>query len=346
MKSLLEAGVHFGHPTRRWNPKMKKFIFAERNGIHILDLEQTVGRLEAACQFVSDLVASGQTILFVGTKRQAQDTIESEAKRCGMPFVITRWLGGTLTNFHTIQGRIDYLVRLEDTKARGELDHLTKKEGLHIEEEITRLNRYLGGIKEMTSLPGAIFIIDTSKENIAVAEALRTDITIVALVDTNCDPDVIDYPIPSNDDAIRAIKLITARIADSVLEGLTTREYAQKAAEEAQAEAEVEVDAYRETGYVASPDEPTPDYGKGEEGEAAEGEAAAAPAAEAPAEAPAATATEEPATGETPEPAAATVAAAAPAEPATEEQGGEEEPASEPAPEGEPTETDKAPETQ
>jgi small subunit ribosomal protein S2 len=332
MKSLLEAGVHFGHQTRRWNPKMKRFIFTERNGIHIIDLEQTVGRLEDACRFVSDLVASGQTILFVGTKRQAQDTVESEARRCGMPFVNTRWLGGTLTNFHTIQGRIDYLVRLEDAKERGELEHRTKKEGLRTEEEILRLNRYLGGIKEMTSLPGAIFIIDTTKEDIAVAEALRTDITIVALVDTNCDPDVVAYPIPSNDDAIRAIKLITARIADSVLEGLTTREYAQKAAEEAQAEAEVEVDAYRETGYVASPDEPTPDYGQAAEGEAAEAEAAEAPAAEAPAEPSAAAPTEEPAA------AAEAEEAEAPAAPAAEEQPVEEEPAAE----GEPAKTDKA----
>jgi len=290
MKSLLEAGVHFGHQTRRWNPKMKKFIFAERNGIHIIDLQQTVDLLENAATFVRDLVTEGQTILFVGTKRQAQDTIESEARRCGMPFVNTRWLGGTLTNFHTIQGRIDYLVRLEDARARGELDHLTKKEGLKTEEEIVRLNRYLGGIKEMTNLPGSVFIIDTTKEDIAVAEALRTNTPIVALVDTNCDPDVIDYPIPSNDDAIRAIKLIAARIADAVLEGLTAREYARKAAEEAAAEAEVEVEAYRETGYVASPDEPTPDYGKGGE---AEGEAEQAPAAEGSAE-PAAEASTEP----------------------------------------------------
>jgi small subunit ribosomal protein S2 len=304
MKSLLEAGVHFGHQTRRWNPKMKKFIFTERNGIHIIDLEQTVGKLEEAASFVADLIANGETILFVGTKRQAQDSIETEAKRCGMPYVNVRWLGGTLTNFHTIQNRIDYLVRLEDAKARGELEHLTKKENLRTEEEIQRLNRYLGGIKEMTKLPGAAFIIDTTKEDIAVAEAIRCDIPIVALVDTNCDPDVIDYPIPSNDDAIRAIKLITARIADAVLEGLTAREYAQKAAEEAEAAETVEVEAYRETGYVASPDEPTPDYGGGEsaEGDAAEGETAAegaAPAAtaessaaEASAEAPAA---EEPA---------------------------------------------------
>ena len=255
MKSLLEAGVHFGHQTRRWNPKMRKFIFTERNGIHILDLQQTVDRLENACAFVRELVANGGTLLFVGTKRQAQETIEAEARRSGMPFVTTRWLGGTLTNFHTIQNRIDYLVRLEDSRARGEFEILPKKERLLKEEEIARLNRYLGGIKEMTALPTSIFIVDTTKENIAVAEALRMGTNIVALVDTNCDPDVIDFPIPSNDDAIRAIKLITARIADSVLEGLTAREYAAQAALEAE---DIEVSAYTETGYIASPDEPEP----------------------------------------------------------------------------------------
>ena len=331
MKALLEAGVHFGHQTRRWNPKMKKFIFVERNGIHIIDLEQTVNCLEEACRFAADLVAAGQTLLFVGTKRQAQDTIESEAKRCGMPYVNTRWLGGTLTNFHTIQGRIDYLVRLEDTKARGELEHLTKKETLRTDEEITRLNRYLAGIKEMTTLPGAVFIIDTTKEDIAVAEALRTDIPIAALVDTNCDPEVIDYPIPSNDDAIRAIKLITARIADAVLEGLTTREYAQKAAEEA----EVEVGAYKETGYVASPDEPMPEYGKVAEEQ--EGPAEAAPAAEAPApaEQPPAEQPSEPALPDQPPETEAT------AEPTPQEQPGEEQPAAQPTKEGETPATDE-----
>ena len=256
MKTLLEAGVHFGHQTRRWNPKMKKFIFSERNGIHIIDLQQTVERIEQACSFVRDLVANGGTILFIGTKRQAQEAIESDAKRCGMPYVTTRWLGGTFTNFHTIQGRIDHLVRLEDAKARGELDLFPKKERLRIEEEIARLNRYLGGIKEMTSLPGAVYIIDTTKETIAVAEAQRMGIPIVALVDTNCDPDVIDYPIPSNDDAIRTIKLITTRIIDAVLEGLIAREYAQKAELEAEG---IEISAYQETGYIASPDESEPD---------------------------------------------------------------------------------------
>jgi small subunit ribosomal protein S2 len=307
MKALLEAGVHFGHQTRRWNPKMRKFIFTERNGIHILDLQQTVHLLEDACTFVRDFVANGGTILFVGTKRQAQEAIESEARRSGMPFVTTRWLGGTLTNFQTIQGRIDYLVRMEDSRARGEFDVMAKKERLLKEEEIVRLNRYLGGIKEMTALPAAVYIVDTTKEDIAVAEALRVGIPIVSLVDTNCNPDVIDYPIPSNDDAIRAIKLITAKIADAVLEGLTAREFAQQAALEAE---DVEVSAYTETGYVASPDEPSPaDVAAAEAAETAE--AAAAAAAEAPAaEAPAATTEAAPAPEAEPAPAAEDTTAA------------------------------------
>ena len=309
MKSLLEAGVHFGHQTRRWNPKMRRFIFTERNGIHILDLQQTVDRLDEACDFVRDLVASGRSFLFVGTKRQAQETIESEAKRCGMPYVTVRWLGGTFTNFHTIQGRIDHLVRLEDARARGELDYMQKKERAKVEEEIARLNRYLGGIKEMTALPGAIYIVDTTKENIAVAEALRMGISIVSLVDTNCNPDEIDYPIPSNDDAIRAIKLITARIADAVLDGLTAREYAQQAALEAE---DVEVSAYTETGYIASPDEPDPTLIREEEAPAAEPEAAT----EVPATAPAAEAqAAQPEAGPPPVPAAE---AEAPPQPDTE----------------------------
>jgi small subunit ribosomal protein S2 len=282
MKSLLEAGVHFGHQTRRWNPKMRKFIFTERNGIHILDLAQTVDCLEKAYTFVRDLVSEGGTVLFVGTKRQAQETIETESQRCGMPYVTTRWLGGTLTNFQTIQNRIDYLVRLEDAKARGDFENLPKKERLKKEEEITRLNRYLRGIKEMTSLPGAIYIVDTTKEDIAVAESTRMGTPIVSLVDTNCNPDVIDYPIPSNDDAIRAIKLITGRIADAVLDGLTAREHAQKAELEAE---DVEVSAYTTSGYVASPDEPDPNaVAAAAEAEAlavAEAEAAAIAATEA-----------------------------------------------------------------
>ena len=255
MKALLEAGVHFGHQTRRWNPKMKRFIFAERNGIHIIDLQQTVGRLEEAAAFVRDLVAGGEALLFVGTKRQAQETIETEARRCDMPYVTTRWLGGTLTNFNTIQSRIDHLVRLEDAKARGEFEFLSKRDAKQREDEIERLNRHLGGIKEMTKLPGAIYIIDAAKEYIAVAEALRLNIPIVAMADTNCDPDVIDYPVPSNDDAIRAIKLITGRLADAALEGLAAREYAAKVEMEADAD---EVAAYQEGGYIFSPDEPVP----------------------------------------------------------------------------------------
>jgi len=277
MKSLLEAGVHFGHQTRRWNPKMRKFIFTERNGIHILDLQQTVHLLADARTFVRDLIAEGGTLLFVGTKRQAQEAIETEARRCGMPFVTTRWLGGTLTNFHTIQNRIDHLVRMEDSKARGEFEYYSKKERLKLEEEIVRMNRYFGGIKEMTALPSAVFLVDTTKETIAVAEALRINLPIVSLVDTNCDPDVIDYPVPSNDDAIRSIKLITSLMADAVLEGLTAREFAEQASLEAE---DVEVDAYKETGYVVSPDEQSPaEIAAAEEAAAAEVAAAEAAAA-------------------------------------------------------------------
>lgn len=259
MKSLLEAGVHFGHQTQRWDPRMRTFIFTERNGIHIIDLQQTVQYLSRACDFVRDVVASEKSILFTGTKRQAQETVETEAKRCLMPYVNNRWLGGTLTNFTTIQGRIDHLARLEDTKARGEHDRLPKKEALKIDKEIERLNRHFGGIKEMTQLPAAIFIIDTTAERIAVAEAHRLGIPIVAMVDTNGNPDEIDYPIPSNDDAIRAVRLITARIADAALEGLTLREYSPD-----------EMEMLAGQGYSVSPEEPAPEHGEkavAEEGE-------------------------------------------------------------------------------
>jgi len=224
MKQLLEAGVHFGHQTRRWDPRMRRFIFTERNGIHIIDLQQTVTRLSGAYDFVRDLAAAGGTLLFVGTKKQAQEAVEAEAKRAAMPYVNNRWLGGTMTNFQTIQSRIDYVVRLEDQRARGEFDVLPKKEVLKIEEEINRLNRHFGGIKEMTRLPTALFIIDPPKERIAVLEALRLGIPIVAMCDTNSNPDEIDYPIPSNDDAIRAVKLITGKMADAVVEGQELRE--------------------------------------------------------------------------------------------------------------------------
>jgi len=221
IKQLLEAGAHFGHQTSYWHPRMKSYIFTRRNGIHIIDLEQTSSMLDKACEFIRQLVAEGDRILFVGTKKQAQETIEKEAKRCNMYYVNQRWLGGVLTNFTTIQTRIDYLVRLEDQQARGEFNRLPKKEALKLEKESLRLKRQIGGLKEMTSLPAALFIIDVVKERIALAEAKRVGIPVVAIVDTNCNPTDIDYPIPANDDAIKAIKLICSSIADSVIEGQT-----------------------------------------------------------------------------------------------------------------------------
>ena len=223
MKSLLEAGVHFGHQKRRWNPKMRQYIFAHRNGIHIIDLQQTLHFLERAAAFVEDIAAQGKKIIFVGTKKQAQDTIVSEAERCGAFYINTRWLGGTLTNFTTIQKRIDYLVELEQRKAKGELFSLPKKEQLKLNDQIERLNRYLGGIKEMTEIPGALFVVDVGKEAISVAEAKRVGVPVVALVDTDCDPVEIDYPIPGNDDAIRSIRLVTSHIADAYIEGTNRR---------------------------------------------------------------------------------------------------------------------------
>lgn len=219
IKQLLEAGAHFGHQTGRWHPRMKNYIFTKRNGIHIIDLEKTAVMLDKACAFVRDVVSQGGTILFVGTKKQAQESVEEEARRCGMYYVNQRWLGGMLTNFATIQARVDQLVRLEDQQAKGELGRVTKKEGLKINEKIAHLNRQMGGFKEMTSLPAALFIVDPTKEKIALAEAKRMSIPVVAIVDTNCNPDDIDQPIPANDDAIRAIKLICGKIADAVLEG-------------------------------------------------------------------------------------------------------------------------------
>ena len=221
IKQLLEAGAHFGHQTSRWHPKMKSYIFTRRNDIHIIDLQQTAALLEKACTFIRQTVSEGGTILFVGTKKQAQEAIEAEAKRCGMFFVNRRWLGGTLTNFSTIQRRIDYLVRLENQKARGDFARLPKKEAQKFEEEIEKLNKNVGGFKEMTSLPSVIFIVDPTKENIALDEAKRLEIPVVAIVDTNCNPDTIDYPIPANDDAIRAIKLVCSKMADAVIEGKT-----------------------------------------------------------------------------------------------------------------------------
>ena len=219
IKQLLEAGAHFGHQTGRWNTRMKQYIFTKRNGIHIIDLEKTAVMLDDACKFVKDIVTQGDFILFVGTKKQAQESIQEEATRCGMYYVNLRWLGGMLTNFATIQARIDQLVRLEDQQARGELSRLSKKEALKIGEKIDKLNRQMGGFKEMTSLPGAIFIVDPTKERIALAEAKRMGVPVIGIVDTNCNPDEIDVPVPANDDAIRAIKLITSKIADAVVEG-------------------------------------------------------------------------------------------------------------------------------
>lgn len=223
MRALLETGVHFGHRARRWNPKMGRYIFTERNGIHIIDLQQTIVAIEDAYRLVRDRVAEGGTLLFVGTKRQAQDTIEAEARRCGMPFVNQRWLGGTLTNWRTIRERIQYLKDLEARRDRGEFSLLTKKEALQLTREIEKLNHRLGGIREMARLPDLIFLVDTEREDTAVHEANILSIPIVAMVDTNSDPEKIDYVIPSNDDAIRAIKLITATIADAVLEGSAMR---------------------------------------------------------------------------------------------------------------------------
>ena len=219
MKQLLEAGVHFGHQTRRWNPKMAKYIFTERNGIYIIDLQKTVRKVDEAYEFVRSVAEEGKTVLFVGTKKQAQEAVKEEAIRSGQFFVNERWLGGMLTNFQTIQKRIRRLKDLEAMETDGTFDVLTKKEVMQLRHEMSRLEKYLGGIKEMRKLPGAIFIVDPRKERIAVAEARKLNIPIVAIVDTNCDPDEIDYPIPGNDDAIRAVKLLTEKIADAVIEG-------------------------------------------------------------------------------------------------------------------------------
>jgi small subunit ribosomal protein S2 len=219
MKALLESGVHFGHRTNKWDPRMKPYIFTERNGIHIIDLQQTVKLLNQAYTVIRDTVADGGTILFVGTKRQAQETILDEATRCGMPFVTERWLGGTLTNWSTIYQRVQELERLEKMRDTGEINHLTKKEGLLIEREIARLERRLSGVRNMKRLPDLLFIVDVCREDAAVHEANLLNIPIIAMVDTNCNPLDIDYVIPSNDDAIRAIKLLVAKIADAVLEG-------------------------------------------------------------------------------------------------------------------------------
>lgn len=219
MKQLLEAGVHFGHQTRRWNPKMARYIFTERNGIYIIDLQKTVKLLDTAYNFVRDISLEGGTILFVGTKKQAQESIREEAERCGMPYVNARWLGGMLTNFRTIRRRIERMEQLKKMREDGTFDLLPKKEVIKLELEMDKLEKFLGGVKNMDRLPKALFIVDPRKERIAVAEAMKLHIPIVSIVDTNCDPDEIDYVIPGNDDAIRAVRLIAGAMADAMLEG-------------------------------------------------------------------------------------------------------------------------------
>ena len=238
MKLLLEAGVHFGHQTKRWNPKMRQYIFTERNGIHIIDLQQTVSCLAEAYGFIRDLTRRGDSVLFVGTKKQAQEAVVEEAQRAGQYWVTQRWLGGMLTNFQTIQQRIRRLQELKIRQERGDFEQITKKEALKLTEEMERLQSRLGGIEQMRRAPGALFIVDTRKEHIAVAEARRLGIPIVALVDTNSNPEEVDYPIPANDDAIRAIKLLAGRIADACIEG---RGFAEAVAKDSDEEEEEEL---------------------------------------------------------------------------------------------------------
>lgn len=240
MKQLLEAGVHFGHQTRRWNPKMAPYIFTERNGIYIIDLQKTAKKVEEAYYFVRDLAAEGKSVLFVGTKKQAQDSIKEEAERVGMYYVNARWLGGMLTNFDTIKKRITRLAQLNQMEEDGTFDLLPKKEVIKLRAEAEKLEKYLGGIKNMKNLPGAIFIVDPKKERIAIAEARKLGIPVVAIVDTNCDPDEVDYVIPGNDDAIRAVKLITETMANAVMEGRQGESMAEaaEAAETAEAKEE------------------------------------------------------------------------------------------------------------
>ena len=242
MKQLLEAGVHFGHQTRRWNPKMAEYIFTERNGIYIIDLQKTVKKLEEAYNFVRDVVANGEDILFVGTKKQAGDSIKEEALRCGMHYVNARWLGGMMTNFKTIKRRIKRLEQLRTMQEDGTFDLLPKKEVIKLNLEIEKLEKFMGGIKHMDKLPGALFVVDPRKEKIAVSEAKNLGIPVVAIVDTNCDPDDVDYVIPGNDDAIRAVKLLAGAMADAVLEAKQGEQ-----AEEVAAEEEVSEEAVEET---------------------------------------------------------------------------------------------------
>jgi small subunit ribosomal protein S2 len=280
MKELLEAGVHFGHQTRRWNPKMKPFIFGKRNGIHIVDLQKTLHHFEDAADFIRDLAANGRNVLFVGTKRQAQDAIREEAERCGMFFMNHRWLGGTMTNFRTIRKSIQRFKEIEKTLANEE-SHLTKKERIHLERQRRKMERAFGGIKDMEDLPDALFVIDTVHEHIAIKEANRLEIPVVAVVDTNSDPEEVDFPIPGNDDAIRAIRLFTSRIADNILEGLNLAdERFVGDSEEGAESAEAATDAASEVAEA-----PNADKAAADEASAAD-TADAAPAEEPAAEAP------------------------------------------------------------
>ena len=229
MKALLEAGVHFGHQTRRWNPTMRRYIFTQRNGIHIIDLQQTLGMINEAYKDMVELVANGGKVLFVGTKRQAQDVIQSEAERCGMWYVNQRWLGGTLTNFQTIRTRINYMLELQQRRDQGYFRLLPKKEGVKMRDTLNRLEKYFTGMRDMTALPQAIFVIDIGRENICVAEARRLGIDVFAIVDSDCNPDLVDHIVPGNDDAVRSIRLVTNRMASAVLEGLAQREAALQA---------------------------------------------------------------------------------------------------------------------
>ena len=242
MKSLLEAGVHFGHQTRRWNPRMKRYIFTQRNGIHIIDLQQTLGLMNEAYRAMVQVAAEGGNVLFVGTKKQAQEVMQSEAERCGMWYINQRWLGGTLTNFQTIRSRINYMIELQQKREQGYFRLLPKKEGLKLEETLAKLEKYFLGIRNMTALPQAMFIIDICKEDICVAEARRMGIPIFAIVDTDTNPDLVSHPIPGNDDAVRSIRLVTGRLANAILEGKAERE-ALLAEQRAQAEAAAQAEA-------------------------------------------------------------------------------------------------------
>lgn len=314
MRQLLESGVHFGHQTRRWNPKMKRFIFTERNGIYIVDLQQSLSYIDSAYEFVKETVARGGTILFVGTKRQAQEPIAEQASRVGMPYVNHRWLGGMLTNFSTVHKRLQRLKELEQIDFDDVAgSHLTKKELLVLRREKDKLARTLGGVRDMSKVPSAVWVVDTNKEHLAVDEARKLGIPVVAILDTNCDPDLVDYKIPGNDDAIRSVALLTRVIADAVAEGLLERHSGKtQAADGAQAEPLAEWERELLEGEAAAPEASTAKAAT-EAPAAEETPAAEAPAAEAPAEATAAEATEAPAETPAAEGAEAPGAEAAPA---------------------------------